>query len=275
MHAWWNFIYKRAHGDQVFIGWSKVAEAVLFLPVFVVMLMLHPVDLRVLLPLAVVGAALTGANYVFLGLAYSRGDLSVIYPLSRAGILLFLPVLAWLFTRQGISVIGGCAITLVILGAFMLQLPVDTSLERGSFRRLLSSSGTFFALAAAFSAACYTLWDKHAVRQVAAFTYFYLYTVFNAAAYFLWMLKTRPQPVAYLRAKASPIVQVGVLNTVAYLLVLLALRDSNPSYVVATRLLSIGIGAVLGWKLLHEPHNARKLAGAAILMTGCALVALA
>src|SRR4029079_8976692 len=84
MHAWWNFIYKVQKGDQRFIGWSKVAEAVLGLPVVLITVHYTPVSLTALLPLAVVGAALTGMNYLFVGLAYSRGDFSVVYPLSRA-----------------------------------------------------------------------------------------------------------------------------------------------------------------------------------------------
>ena len=44
----------------------------------------------------VVGAAFVLVNYVLLAAAYKRGDLSVIYPVVRGAILVFLPPLAYI-----------------------------------------------------------------------------------------------------------------------------------------------------------------------------------
>jgi multidrug transporter EmrE-like cation transporter len=93
-HAYWNFLLKRSRGGQLFVGLSKIAEVVLFAPVF---FWLGASDAaahaRMLWPLAIVGAALTLTNYVMLAMAYARGELSTIYPISRGAVLLFLPVL--------------------------------------------------------------------------------------------------------------------------------------------------------------------------------------
>jgi uncharacterized membrane protein len=50
---------------------------------------------------------------------------------------------------------------------------------------------------------------------------------------------------------------------------------SNPSYVIAVRLLSIAIGAVLGIVLLREEDNWYKRIGTVVLVAGCVLVSAA
>jgi hypothetical protein len=94
-HAYWNFLVKRSGGGQLFVGLSKMLEAVVFAPVFVAAVFLrNPVGLLRAWPLSVVGAALTLANYLALGRAYETGDMSIVYPLARGGTLLFLPASA-------------------------------------------------------------------------------------------------------------------------------------------------------------------------------------
>src|SRR5678815_2925453 len=79
---------------------------------------------------------------------------------------------------------------------------------------------------AAFAAACYTLWDKHAVQRVPAFAYIYLYTAITAIAYgaFIWRRYPRTEVARQWRTHRWPILQVGFLNITSYLLVLVALR---------------------------------------------------
>jgi drug/metabolite transporter (DMT)-like permease len=275
LHAWWNLIYKRAGGSPFVMGWSKIAEVIVFLPVFLVVLYRFPVSLSALAPFAIAGALLTGANYVFLGRAYASGNLSVAYPVSRAGLLLFLPLLAFLLLGEKISWAGSLAVAVVLVGVLLLQLP---SGDLRQIRRLgtgMRDPSTVFALLAALAAAGYTLWDRHAVRQFPAFLYFYGYTIFIAIGYALWLSQRRAETrIAWHKHKAAA-VMIGVLNIVTYTLVLLALRDSNATYVIALRQLSIAIGTMFGWWLLREPASRPQQFGAVLLVLGCALVAFA
>ena len=77
------------------------------------------------------------------------------------------------------------------------------------------------------------------------------------------------------RAHKKEIMQVGVLNTVTYSLVLFSLSIGKASYVVALRQLEIAVGAVLGWKLLGEVFPLPKRLGIVLLLVGCGLVYLA
>src|SRR4051812_13692385 len=94
-HAYWNFLLKRAGGSSIVVGLSKVAETIVFAPVFVWMMTRIPGHTN-MWGWIVIGAALALANYAALARAYSVGDLSLVYPISRAGILLFLPLFGFL-----------------------------------------------------------------------------------------------------------------------------------------------------------------------------------
>jgi uncharacterized membrane protein len=278
-HAYWNFLLKRARGGQLFVGLSKVAEVVLFAPIFLAIGLPDAArHVGLLWPLAIVGAALTLTNYVMLAMAYARGDLSTIYPISRGGVLLFLPVLGYLVFGERLDAVGGASLALIVGGIVILQLRAASwESLRGLGRQLATSTATLFAMLAAAAAAGYTVWDKRAVGVLAPFTYFYTYTALVALAYALhigrrygWIAVREEW-----RTHRWAILQVGFFNTVTYLLVLFALRAGTSSYVIALRQLSVAFGVLLGWKLLGEPLALTKRLGVALIIAGTVLVALA
>jgi drug/metabolite transporter (DMT)-like permease len=275
-HAYWNFLLKRSGGTQLFVGLSKVGEVVMFAPLFLVLVVPKIAQLDGLVFLAVVGAAFVLANYVCLAWAYSHGDLSFVYPLARGSILLFLPFLAFVIVGERVSTVGALALALIVCGIIALQLP---SLDWSALTSLgprLRSPATTFALLAAFAAACYTLWDKHAVQRVPAFAYIYLYTTFTAIAYgaYIWRRYPRGTVAAELRRHWGAILQVGFLNITSYLLVLVALRTGTSSYVIALRQLSIAVGVLLGRWLLREQVSAAKRFGVALILVGCLIIGI-
>ena len=276
-HAYWNFLLKRSGGTQLFVGLSKVGEVVMFAPFFLALVAPKIGRFDGLFMLAAVGAVFVLVNYVCLAWAYRHGDLSFVYPLARGSILLFLPLLAFVTVGERVSGIGACALALIVCGIVALQLP---SLEWGALSSLgqrLRTPATTFALLAAFAAACYTLWDKHAVQRVPAFAYIYLYTAITAIAYgaFIWRRYPRTEVAAQWRVHRWPILQVGFLNITSYLLVLVALRTGTSSYVVGLRQLSIAFGVLLGWWLLREQVSVPKRVGVALIVGGCLVVGVA
>ena len=276
-HAYWNFLLKRSGGTQLFVGLSKVGEVVMFAPFFLALVAPKIARFDGLLMLAAVGALFVVVNYVCLAWAYRHGDLSFVYPLARGSILLFLPLLAFVTVGERVSATGACALALIVCGIVALQLPSLEWRALSSLGPRLRTPATTFALLAAFAAACYTLWDKHAVQRVPAFAYIYLYTAITAIAYgaFIWRRYPRTEIAAQWRAHRWPILQVGFLNITSYLLVLVALRTGTSSYVIGLRQLSIAFGVLLGWWLLREQVSVPKRVGVALIVAGCLAVGLA
>ena len=272
LHAWWNFVLKRSGASQTFVGLSKCSEAVIFLFPFLYFFRLGGMSAGRFLFLITAGAIVTGANYVLLSQAYKIGDLSFIYPLSRAGILLFLPIIAIICRISGVSALGVFAVVLILLGMTLLVRSQRARTDRPKHHSKLE---VFLSLAAAFTAACSTLWDRYSVRQIQPLLYFYGYTSFIALGWLPSLLRSRDLVAAEWRSHKFQIVQVGVLNVITYCLILFAIRDSNPTYVVGLRQLSVALGAMLGWWLLKEPRTLGSQLGVAVLTFGCALTAFA
>jgi drug/metabolite transporter (DMT)-like permease len=276
MHAYWNYLIKRSGGTVVFVGLSKIAEVVVYAPVCAIVIALEagepapPTSAAAVL--VIVGAALTLANYVALARGYSRGDLSVVYPLSRGAGLLFLPALGYLAFGEHLNVIGWIAVAMILTALVVMSRPSGAANERS-----VSHATVMYALLAGLAAAGYTVWDKLAIRTLPVFLYFYAYSVLVAIAYavFLHATCSREDLTIAWRAHRRPIVLVGILNTAAYLLVLVALKTGTSTYVISVRQLSIAFGVVLGVWRLGETLPTRKTIGVILLVSGCALVAFA
>jgi drug/metabolite transporter (DMT)-like permease len=221
---------------------------------------------------------LTLTNYALLAVAYRKGELSLVYPVSRGGVLLFIPILGYLAFGERVGPVGVVSFVLIVAGIIALQLPALTRESLLAFtRHLTADAAAGFALLAAAAAAGYTVWDKHAVSEMKPFTYFYAYTLLVALAYAAHILRSHGLDAARREwgQRGWPIVQVAVLNTVTYLLVLVALQGGTSSYVIAVRQLSVAFGALLGWRLLREPFGPPRRLGAALILGGSLLVGLA
>jgi drug/metabolite transporter (DMT)-like permease len=277
-HATWNLLLKRAGGGDAVVGLSKIVEAVVFAPLFVVVVLGTPTaELRALVPLAVVGAVLTGANYAFLARAYAVGQFSLVYPVSRGAVLLVLPALGGLVFREAIDLPTATGIACILAGIVTLQLEtLRWSALRRFARQLTSQPGTGAAVLAAIAAAGYTTWDKRAVQAQAPFTYFYAYTLLVACAFagLLFRSAAREQTRHAWHTYWRTAVVVGVLNTVTYVLILFALRNGHSTQVTAIRQLSIAIGAAFGWWLLREAATPPRKLGVLLILIGTLGIAL-
>ncbi len=85
----------------------------------------------------------------------------------------------------------------------------------------------------------------------------------------------KPEAVgAAWRSSRGAVIGIGLLSPLAYLLVLRALQLAPVSLVAPAREVSIVLGAALGARLLGEPAGARRVAAAAAVVVGIALLAL-
>jgi uncharacterized membrane protein len=275
-HAYWNFLLKRSRNGQIVVGLSKIVEAVMLAPFLILGYAATPVRLADTWMLPLVGAVLVLINYVALAAAYRHGELSVVYPISRGGMLVFLPPLAFLTLGERLTAIGWIALALIAAGIAMLQIPEFSWIALTKFGGRLRASATAYSLVAAFVAACYTVWDKSAIQVLTPLTYFSAYTVILGIAYTVVLpLTARSMALSKVwRAEWKIITQVAVLNSGSYLLALAALKTGQASYVIALRQLSIAVGAMLGWRLLGEAFPQPRRAGVVLIVCGCVLLGL-
>lgn len=273
-HAIWNFLLKRAGGGQIVVGFSKISEAILFAPVFLLGFASTLPSATTTLWLTGFAALGVGANYVAIGQAYRHGDLSFVYPISRGAALVFLPIAGFITLGERLSATAVVGLAGISIGILALNLSSWSTSALRSLATALRGRATAWALLAALITALYTIWDKHSVLTMAPFAYMYLYTLYVAVGYgaWLWARQDRQELADVWGTSWRSIVAIGALNTCSYLLVLFALRTGITSYVLGLRQLSIAVGVTLGWRFLREPMSHTRATGVALIIGGCLIL---
>ena len=266
-HAWWNLQAKRAGAGHAFFGLSKWLEVAIYLPIFLFRAHDHAFPEQTAVYLLGAGV-LVGANYYALSQAYARLDLAVAYPISRTSTV-FLPLIAYLGLGETVDALGAVSLAVVTVG---IVLSSELSRVRGASHLV---TGVLFSLLGALTLAGYTVWDKFVIQRFDPFLYLYGYNVVVAIGYLPVLLRRRAEALAQWRDHRGALIQVAVLNTATYLLVLYALTLANASYVGALRQLSLVAGLAFGVSLLGERLSHRRVAGVALLVAGGVLVTLA
>lgn len=210
-----------------------------------------------------------------LGRAYQVGDLSLVYPLSRGSVPLFVLVLAFGWLGERVTALGIVGICLTVLGIYVLHL---RSFARDDLLGPFAALGTpvsRYALGAAACTAAYSTLDKQGVMLVNPTFYtawiFIGYSVILGA-----FLLRRPTLIQHeWRNHGGRAIAVGVLSVITYVLVSYVLTNSPASYVSALRGVSIVFGSMLGVALLGETMGRIKVVGSLVMFAGMIGIALA
>jgi drug/metabolite transporter (DMT)-like permease len=250
LHAGWNL---RLHGTDDRVASMAVAGLVagaVLLPFTVA----AP-------PTAVVGLVLlTGvlefAYSLALAAAYSRGELSLTYPLGRGTAPLLATVVAWIVLSQRPTAVA-------VLGALLLGGGLGLLGLEAQRARALPAAG--FAVLVGMVIASYSVVDARAVQEVSPVPYL------GAAMLLQGVLTTAVTrfDVARLRTALRPGMLIGLGSLAAYLLVLFAFRLAPVGRVATLRETSVLLAILLS----RERPGAATWAGAALCVVGAVLAA--
>lgn len=197
---------------------------------------------------------------------YELGDLSVVYPLAR-GTGPALSVLA------AVLILGERPGPIALMGAALVVVGV-LSLAGGGHRRF-TRAPLVFALLTGVTIAAYTLWDAHAVQDLApAVAYYWGSEATRALVLAAPALRDREGLRTSLAHDRRAIIAVGLLSPLAYILVLVALTLAPVSVVAPGREASILIASLLGSRVLGEGDPGRRAAAAVIILAGIACLAV-
>jgi len=275
LHAVWNLLAKRASGDAsgpAFVWLYSALSTAIFAPlaagVFIGGERLGAVGL-----LFVFGTGILHIGY-FLALqkGYQVGDLSVVYPLARGTGPLLASGVAILLLGERAGPVAWAGILLIVFGVFLLAWEPRLGGMRSPAEARL---GVVFGLLTGAFIAAYTLWDKHAVGNLALSPVLYYWGSLLVQTLVLLpvALRRRGEIRAAWRARRPETLGVAVLSPVAYLLVLTALVFAPVSRVAPAREIGILIGTILGGGLLAEGGLGRRLLASVCMVLG--IVALA
>ena len=261
MHAFWNILLARARDPEAAAAVALVTAVVVFAPVAALTW-----DVRAgVWPFLIASGALQLLYFTLLAAAYRRVALSVVYPLSRGTAPVLVLVVG--IVALGKSSSWGQALGVVLVGIGVL-------LVRGFGRSPDVGRGVAFGLGIACCIAAYTLVDKHGITHAAPISYLELTMLLPALLYAAAVAKLKGRDTLRSEVSAANIA-AGLATFGAYALVLAALERASAASVAAVRETSVVIAALLAGAVLRERVGPGRLAGAALVAGGVALLSLA
>jgi drug/metabolite transporter (DMT)-like permease len=212
-------------------------------------------------PYVAASAALECVYFALLVTAYRRRELSVVYPVARGSAPLLVLLGTALVLGRHVTAGAAAGVCLVTVGILLVR-----GVRRGA-------EGVLVALAVGCAIAGYTLVDKEGLRHAAALPYLEL--VMAPVGIVALPVVAARRSVAALQAELRPTaVLTSAASFGAYALVLAALRLAPAPDVAAVRETSVVLAALLAGAVLRERVGPERLAGAAAVAGGVALIAL-
>ena len=215
-------------------------------------------------PYICASAVLELAYFVLLARAYDGGEVSVIYPIARGSAPVVVLVFSALALKEGVPAGAVAGIVLVAAGVLLVGLGVFSFHFAGENAPPLRDVA--FGLAIGAVIASYTLVDSEGVERADPIAYLAL-AIAPCAVVYPAVAKVRPD--VGVRTALTAAATFG-----AFLMVLAAFRLAPAAPVAAVRESSVVIAALLAAVVLHEPVDARRLAGAVAVAAGVAAIAL-
>jgi drug/metabolite transporter (DMT)-like permease len=253
LHALWNLLLARERD-------TEAASAVALLALVATLVVPAALTWRVeagAVPYIAGSAALELGYVALLATAYRLYELSLVYPVARGLAPVFALLLASAVGAARPSSLGVVGVVVVAVGVLLVRG------VRGDL------GGLAFGAVIATAIAGYTVVDRYGIQHAAAGPYLLLVMTGPALVYSLAVGTGR------VRAALSPVtVVIGAASASAYLLVLLALRLASAPAVAAVRETSVVIATAAAAVFLHERVGPARLAGAAVVAAGVAMLAL-
>ena len=272
MHAGWNFLAKRSDDNIAFLcGMAGVGTAIVIVP-GIVSGAIEGFRWEWLLWGA--GTAVLHAVYIIaLSNGYRLGDLSSVYPISRGMGPALVPILAVPLLGESVSAVAAVGIVLIVVGIYAMHIDSRIWRDISHPARTLATPATRMALLTGLIIACYTIWDKAALDDdIPPMTLI----IFSMAANFLVLAPlARGRAADEWRKDWRPIVLAGVLTSVSYAFILIALTTSQVSYVAPSREIGIVFGTAMGVFLLGEGYGLTRIWGSALIVCGVIVLAVA
>ena len=268
VHALWNLLAKKAGGGVVFIWLFASLSTVIYAPISgYIFWITRPQIGWSGLSFIFVSALLHLLYFFVLQRGYSKGDLSLVYPLARGTgpMLSACAAIVFFGERPGILAMAGAV--LVILSVFYISGGTKLFEKKSDVKGIWAVRYGFFC---GVVIATYTLWDKHAVAALLIPP-----VILDWASSITRMLVLGPYAIKrwdevkhQWRINKKLAFGVAALNPLSYILVLTALVFTPVSYVAPAREISILFGTLMGTQLLSEGHSRRRIISACIMILG-------
>jgi drug/metabolite transporter (DMT)-like permease len=288
LHAAWNVILKTSD-DPVLDAFRLNLVSVLIAGPLVALRWLavggSPIPIEGLV-LAAVSGVLEAAYFVTLSAAYRHGDLSVVYPIARGSAPLMAVAVGIVLFGETLAPLGWLGVACLLGGLLVVARPWRSLRARDASGGRQLDPAVGFALLTGVMIVSYSAVDRAGVRIVDPLVYGFLLFLVATVCLWVWLAirglrgghdaAGRRQPAGTHGAPWSRSALAGVLASIAYLLVLVALSLAPLAVVAPLRESAIVI--VSGWGAIRlaeasgRADAVRRIAAACLVVAGTALL---
>lgn len=272
LHASWNMLAKRSADALAFIFAFNVVSIVVFAIPAGLVLLRDPIPSDGWPFIAATGSL--HIIYMFsLAAAYRHGALSLTYPIARGTGVLLVPLLAVLILSESPTAAGIAGIVAILAGLIAMAVPgrsVNPIELAGNQRK-----GMLFAFITGLTIAGYSIVDKEGVARVHPMVYVYFIFLLATIGMAPFVLSRRRDALIneWMTNRAAVLVG-GVLPLGTYLVILLAMRLAEVSYIVPLRETSIIFSTLLGALVLKERIGRLRIVASACIAAGVLAIAI-
>lgn len=206
------------------------------------------------------------AHFIYWALlleTYRLGDLSLVYPIARGLAPVLLAALAWVAIGESLTPAQIAAVALISAGIFALVL--------GRHGQWLAIG---FAVLTAVLVGAYTFLGGLGVRvSGSVLSYLAWQELISCPIFIAWaVFRRRGQVRSFIRTQGLTGLGAGVISVGGYGAYLFAMQALPMAPVTALRESSALFGAIIGTVLLREPFGTRRIAAAALITLGIAVL---
>ena len=263
-HALWNFAAKKVAGNLAVMWLGLWTASVLSWPLAFSLSRAEtftPVGIRCMVATGVIHTL----YFWLIAQAYRIGDISMVYPVARGSGVAGTAMLASLWLREPLALIGATGIASICLGTALMGAG-----QRGHRE---GWTAYLYALGVGSTISIYSVVDKLGVGAVHPIVYISSMFTLTALTLFPYMVRHhRTACRQALKQCKTAIGLIGIGSMGTYLMILFAYRLGPASYIVAVREFAVVIGALLGVVFLRERLTLKKLLGMTAIVVGIVLV---
>lgn len=273
MHAGWNLILKTARHKLAFNVFMHASAIAIFSAYWLLRYGSIPPPAGPVLPLALAGGFFFSIYHACLTASYERADVSLAYPLTTTGPL-YIPLWAYIFLDERLSLLGMAGILIVFLGAYFLQMRELSRTGLSFPLRNMRLPGVLLALSAGIFYSVGAIVDKRGVTVADVFVYTYYLDI----ALFLFLLvaavltTSRDRFLEEFRAHWPRAIAAGLVLFLSFTTYRVGLRLAKVSYAVSVRQASAVVGVLGGILLFRERFGRIRLIGAILIALGVACI---
>ncbi len=286
-HVVWNSVLKACKDKTIAVFLMILVTVIGF---FFITIFLYPI--KQIFTLSTIISALIAGFFFFLyqyfvALAYEKGELTLVYPLTTTAPV-YIAFWSYILIGEKVSFMGGSGILLIIYGAITIQtgnfiyLPELQGIFGETRRHLRNRAmligklehGVVFALAASFFYSFGAVADKMGVMTGNVTVYTFHLSLYMMIFHLIRIIgqKHTNRIVTEIRSNPWVIISGGVVMMLSLITFRVGLEEALASYASALRQISTLFGILIGFFIFRENITAKRVISSFIIVAGAVLL---